>query len=74
MNSATHRSLSIAREDKVANSKAKREKLSKLANKIATIECRDSTFVGLIKTVLNFAIASKEYNKKSVAIHIVDIV
>lgn len=65
----------IIREDKVANSDAERIKLCKLSDiVIGTMRC-GSTFVDLMKKILNFDIAlKKEYNENFVATGIVDIV
>lgn len=50
-------------------------KLSKLANKVTGIVCRDSTFKDLMKTYLSLAIAfDKEYNDNVVVSSIVDFV
>lgn len=48
-------------------------KLSKLANTVTGIVHSDVTFPDLMKTVLNFAIAFEEHDKKFVVARIEDI-
>lgn len=63
----------IVHKDGVLISKCGGINVKKLANKMTGIVCRDFTFVDLLKTMLNSAIAfNKEYNQKLVTICIVD--
>lgn len=65
----------ILREDRLDISEAEGIKLSKLANKMTDIVCRELTFVDLVKKLLTFATRfEKGYDEKFVATGIVDIV
>lgn len=64
----------IVREVTMAIRKAKEIKLSRVVNKVTKFVCRDSLFVDLMKTVLDFAILFKEkYNEKLVAARIMEM-
>lgn len=59
---------------RVAISEAVEIKLSKLSNNVTEIVFLDSTFVDLMKTILNFLIALETLQReKFVATHILDI-
>lgn len=64
----------IVRKDRVAIRNAEEMKMSKLANKVTSFVSRDYTFLDLLKTFLNLAIAfENKYNKKCGEARILDI-
>lgn len=64
----------IVWEEKVAINKAEGTKLNKLVKDVTMIVHYDSTFAGIIKIILNLALASKEYNETIVLFQILNIV